>query len=141
MTAAPKMAFEPTAAVSYACFSYLPRLWPFAMLQTLRQSTWRDGMFSLKTFVAAMLALFIAFRLDLSQPSWSVTTVYIVSQPFSGMVLAKSLYRSRLVHHDLPQKFLAILRPSMMTGATRRPCFLSLASSFAARCRFAATET
>jgi uncharacterized membrane protein YccC len=50
-------------------------------------------MFSLKTFIAAMLALYIAFRLDLSQPSWSVTTVYIVSQPFSGMVLAKSLYR------------------------------------------------
>lgn len=50
-------------------------------------------MFSLKTFIAAMLALFIAFRLNLSQPSWSVTTVYIVSQPFSGMVLAKSLYR------------------------------------------------
>jgi uncharacterized membrane protein YccC len=63
------------------------------MLQTLRQSTWRDGMFSLKTFVAAMLSLFIAFQLDLSEPSWSVTTVYIVSQPFSGMVLAKSLYR------------------------------------------------
>ncbi len=43
-----------------------------------------DGVFSLKTFVAAMLALYIAFRLDLSQPSWSVTTVYIVSQPFAG---------------------------------------------------------
>ena len=41
-----------------------------------------------------MLALYIAFRLDLSQPSWSVTTVYIVSQPFAGMVLAKSLYRA-----------------------------------------------
>ena len=63
------------------------------MLQTFRQATWRDGVFSLKTFTAAMLALFIAFRLDLSEPSWSVTTVYIVSQPFSGMVLAKSLYR------------------------------------------------
>lgn len=63
------------------------------MLQTFRQASWRDGVFSLKTFTAAMLALFIAFRLDLSEPSWSVTTVYIVSQPFSGMVLAKSLYR------------------------------------------------
>ncbi len=63
------------------------------MLQILRQFRWGDGVFSLKTFVAAMLALYIAFRLDLSQPSWSVTTVYIVSQPFAGMVLAKSLYR------------------------------------------------
>lgn len=63
------------------------------MLQILQRLSWRDGLFSVKTFVAAMLALFIAFRLDLSQPSWSVTTVYIVSQPFAGMVLAKSLYR------------------------------------------------
>src|SRR4051812_24800524 len=63
------------------------------MLQIIRQFRWLDGIFSLKTFVAAMLALYIAFRLDLSQPSWSVTTVYIVSQPFAGMVLAKSLYR------------------------------------------------
>ncbi|MEW6641536.1 MAG: FUSC family protein [Pseudomonadota bacterium] len=63
------------------------------MLQIFRRLSWRDGLFSVKTFVAAMLALYIAFRLDLSQPSWSVTTVYIVSQPFAGMVLAKSLYR------------------------------------------------
>jgi uncharacterized membrane protein YccC len=63
------------------------------MLQIIRQFTWRDGLFAVKTFVAAMIALFIAFRLNLSQPSWSVTTVYIVSQPFAGMVLAKSLYR------------------------------------------------
>jgi uncharacterized membrane protein YccC len=67
------------------------------MMQTIRQFTgqfsWRDGLFSLKTFVAAMLALHIAFRLNLSQPSWCLTTVYIVSQPFAGMVLAKSFYR------------------------------------------------
>lgn len=63
------------------------------MLQIIRQFTWRDVLFSVKTFVAAMLALFIAFRLNLSQPSWCITTVYIVSQPFAGMVLAKSLYR------------------------------------------------
>jgi uncharacterized membrane protein YccC len=64
------------------------------MLQIIPQFSWRDGLFSVKTFLAAMLALYIAFRLDLSQPSWSVTTVYIVSQPFAGMVLAKSLYRA-----------------------------------------------
>lgn len=63
------------------------------MLQIIRNLTWRDGLFSLKSFAAAMLALFIAFRLSLSQPSWSITTVYVVSQPLAGMVLAKSLYR------------------------------------------------
>lgn len=63
------------------------------MLQIIQKFTWRDGLFSLKSFVAAMLALFIAFRLNLSAPSWSITTVYVVSQPLAGMVLAKSLYR------------------------------------------------
>jgi uncharacterized membrane protein YccC len=63
------------------------------MLQITQQFGWRQGLFSVKTFVAAMLALYIAFRLNLSQPSWSLTTVYIVSQPLAGMVLAKSLYR------------------------------------------------
>jgi uncharacterized membrane protein YccC len=66
-----------------------------ALLEGLswRRFTWSQGLFSLKTFTAAMLALYIAFRLDLPQPSWSVTTVYIVSQPLAGMVLAKSFYR------------------------------------------------
>jgi uncharacterized membrane protein YccC len=63
------------------------------MLQIVQQFTWRHALSSVKTFVAAMLALYIAFRLNLSQPNWSVTTVYVVSQPFAGMVLAKSLYR------------------------------------------------
>ena len=63
------------------------------MLQVIGQFTWRHALFSAKTFFAAMLALYIAFRLNLSQPSWCVTTVYIVSQPLAGMVLAKSLYR------------------------------------------------
>ncbi|MGY8663806.1 FUSC family protein [Bradyrhizobium sp. UFLA05-109] len=49
--------------------------------------------FSLKTFCAALLALFIAFWLGLDDPRWSLLTVYIVSQPDSGLVLAKSFYR------------------------------------------------
>ena len=67
------------------------------MLQTLRefarQLTWRDGLFAVKSFAAGMAALYIAFRLNLSQPSWALTTVYVVSQPFAGMVLAKAFYR------------------------------------------------
>src|ERR1700744_508491 len=62
-------------------------------LPILRQLTRRRALFSLKSFVAAMLALYVAFKLNLDQPSWSVTTVYIVSQQFAGMVLAKSFYR------------------------------------------------
>ncbi|MCB8821496.1 FUSC family protein [Microvirga rosea] len=57
------------------------------------QPNWRDVAFSIKTFGAAMLALWIAFRLDLTQPSWAMLTVFVVSQPIAGMVAAKSLFR------------------------------------------------
>ena len=54
---------------------------------------WRDVLFSLKTFAAAMLAVYIAFRIPLPQPSWAMLTVYVVSQPLAGMVLSKSIFR------------------------------------------------
>jgi uncharacterized membrane protein YccC len=49
--------------------------------------------FALKTYVASMLALYIAFWLGLDDPRWSFLTVFIVAQPDSGLVLAKSFYR------------------------------------------------
>ncbi len=49
--------------------------------------------FALKTFLAGLLALFLAFWLGLDQPRWSLLTVFIVSQPDSGLVLAKGFYR------------------------------------------------
>jgi uncharacterized membrane protein YccC len=50
-------------------------------------------MFSLNSFAAAMLALFIAFALDFQRPYWAMMTVYIVSNPFSGAVRSKAVYR------------------------------------------------
>ncbi|WP_025599544.1 FUSC family protein [Burkholderia sp. WSM2230] len=47
----------------------------------------------LKTVTAGLLALAIAMVLDLPQPRIAMTTVFVLMQPFSGMVLAKSLYR------------------------------------------------
>ncbi|CAN7406842.1 FUSC family protein [Trinickia sp. LjRoot230] len=46
-----------------------------------------------KALLAAFLALAIALRLDLPQPRTAMTTVFIVMQPQSGAVLAKSFYR------------------------------------------------
>ena len=37
--------------------------------------------------------MLIAFTFDLDQPKWALLTVFIVAQPQSGMVLAKSFYR------------------------------------------------
>ncbi|KAG0192134.1 hypothetical protein DFQ28_010015 [Apophysomyces sp. BC1034] len=47
----------------------------------------------IKTVGAALLALGVAMKLDLPQPRTAMTTVFIVMQPQSGMVLAKSFYR------------------------------------------------
>lgn len=49
--------------------------------------------FSLKTFLAAMLAYFIAISFDLPRPFWAVATVYIVAHPLSGAISSKSVYR------------------------------------------------
>lgn len=47
----------------------------------------------LKTAIAALLALGIAMRLELSSPRTAMATVAVLMQPFSGMVLSKSFYR------------------------------------------------
>jgi uncharacterized membrane protein YccC len=47
----------------------------------------------LKTVTAGLLALGIAMLFDLPQPRIAMTTVFVLMQPLSGMVLAKSFYR------------------------------------------------
>src|SRR4051794_15664069 len=49
--------------------------------------------FAVKTFAASLLALYISFWAGLDAPHWSLVTVFVVSQPDSGLVLAKSFYR------------------------------------------------
>src|SRR5882724_8918003 len=49
--------------------------------------------FAAKTTASALLALWIAFAFNLDQPKWALLTVFIVAQPQSGLVLAKSFYR------------------------------------------------
>jgi uncharacterized membrane protein YccC len=49
--------------------------------------------FAVKTYVASLLALYIAFWLGLDDPRWSFLTVFVVAQPDSGLVLTKSFYR------------------------------------------------
>ncbi|KAF1071522.1 MAG: p-hydroxybenzoic acid efflux pump subunit AaeB [Pseudomonas citronellolis] len=49
--------------------------------------------FAGKTLLAGGIALWLSFRLDLEQPQWALMTVFIVSQPLSGMVVAKGLFR------------------------------------------------
>ena len=56
--------------------------------------TSREWIFSVKTFAASMLALYIGLRLELPRPYWAMATVYIVSNPFVGATRSKALYRA-----------------------------------------------
>ncbi|TDX61160.1 putative membrane protein YccC [Methylosinus sp. sav-2] len=51
-------------------------------------------LFSVKTFVAAMLALAVSFWLDLPRPYWALASVYIASQPLAGATMSKAVYRA-----------------------------------------------
>ena len=51
------------------------------------------AVFSLKCYIAAMLATFIAFSIGLERPSWAFLTAYIVSGPLAGAVVSRALFR------------------------------------------------
>jgi uncharacterized membrane protein YccC len=53
----------------------------------------RPWLFIAKVLLSAFLALWLAYRLQLPQPSTVLATVFIVTQTQSGQVLAKSFYR------------------------------------------------
>lgn len=76
-----------------------------APLRWLHSLEWRRGLFDwarsdgvtwvymFKALVAAFLTLWLAMRLELPQPRTAMITVFIVMQPQSGQVFAKSFYR------------------------------------------------
>ncbi len=46
--------------------------------------------FALRTIVAGLLCLYLAFIFDLEQPKWALMTVIIISLPLAGMALKRS---------------------------------------------------
>ena len=50
-------------------------------------------LFSAKSFLAAMVALYIALVASLDRPYWAMATVYIVANPLSGAMRSKAAYR------------------------------------------------
>jgi uncharacterized membrane protein YccC len=53
----------------------------------------RPIIFSVNCYIATILTMFVAFSLDLKSPGWAMTTVYRTSQPLSGALRAKAVYR------------------------------------------------
>lgn len=54
----------------------------------------REWLFSVKTFAASMLALYIALALGMPRPYWAMATVYVVSHPLTGATRSKGVYRA-----------------------------------------------
>ncbi|TMV90661.1 FUSC family protein [Thioclava sp. BHET1] len=52
-----------------------------------------DALFSIKAFIAAGLAFFIACAFNLENPYWAMGCVYLVSNPLAGASTSKALYR------------------------------------------------
>lgn len=52
-----------------------------------------DWIFAGKTFLAGILALYIAFSLNLAYPIWAIGTVFVIANPYSGLNISKSVYR------------------------------------------------
>lgn len=82
---------------------------------------WRDWVFGLKTFGAALLALYIALWMDLPRPYWALGTVYITSQVFAGATRSKAMYR--LLGTFLGAAVTIIFVPNLVNA----PVLLSLA--------------
>lgn len=56
--------------------------------------SWQDWLFSIKAFVASMLALYVALSFDLPRPYWAMAAVYVVANPLAGATSSKGLYRA-----------------------------------------------
>src|SRR6478609_6869636 len=50
-------------------------------------------LFGLRLWASVCLALYVAFALELSEPSWAATTAALVCQPVLGASLRKSMFR------------------------------------------------
>ncbi|WP_261540162.1 FUSC family protein [Burkholderia multivorans] len=99
-----------------------------------------DGLswiFALKAALAAVLAAFIAMKLELPQPRTAIVTVFIVMRPHSGLVLARALYRisGTLVGVLMAMLLIAIFGqyPDLFIGSTA--LWIAICTAGAARNR------
>lgn len=91
----------------------------------------REVVFSANCFAAAMLALYVSFALGLERPFWAMATVYITSQPLSGAVRSKAVFR---LLGTLVGASAAVVMVPLLVGA---PLLLSLAlAGWVAACQF-----
>ena len=97
---------------------------------------WIPLVFAVKTTAAGLLALLVAFTFNLDQPKWALLTVFIVAQPQSGLVLAKSFYR---IIGTVVGAIAALTLVSLF--AQERVLFLGSLAIWIGLCTFGSTRT
>ena len=91
----------------------------------------REVVFSANTFAAAMLGLLVSFWAGLDRPFWAMATAYITSQPLSGAVRSKAVFR--LVGTVVGASATVVLVPNLANA----PVLLSAALAlWVAGCQF-----
>lgn len=101
--------------------------------EPLIRERWIPWIFAAKTTLSALLALLVAFTFNLDQPKWSLLTVFIVAQPASGLVLAKSFHR---IIGSLVGAAMALLLVALF--AQERVLFIGALAVWLGFCTFAA---
>ena len=96
----------------------------------------RNARSLLRAEQAGLLALLVAFTFNLDQPKWALLTVFIVAQPQSGLVLAKSFYR---IIGTVVGAIAALTLVSLF--AQERVLFLGALAVWIGLCTFGSTQT
>ncbi|CAI8970800.1 FUSC family protein [Pseudomonas sp. IT-P260] len=120
-----------------------------ALLRWLSSLEWRRGFFDwarsdgvtwvyiFKVLLAAFLTLWLAMRLELPQPRTAMITVFIVMQPQSGQVFAKSFYRflGTLAGSAMMVTLIALFAQNTELFLGSLAIWVGICSAGAARCR------
>ena len=120
-----------------------------APLRWLYSLEWRRGLFDwarsdgvtwvyiFKVLLAAFLTLWLAMRLELPQPRTAMITVFIVMQPQSGHVFAKSFYRflGTLAGSAMMVTLIALFAQNTELFLGSLAIWVGICSAGAARCR------
>ncbi len=120
-----------------------------APIRWLYSLEWRRGFFDwarsdgvtwvyiFKVLIAAFLTLWLAMRLELPQPRTAMITVFIVMQPQSGQVFAKSFYRflGTLAGSAMMVTLIALFAQNTELFLGCLAIWVGICSAGAARCR------
>src|SRR5579862_325657 len=75
-----------------AAQSTIPRSGGVSLAGRLRDAT-PALLFGLRLWASVCVAFYVAFALELSEPTWAATTAALICQPVLGASLRKSMFR------------------------------------------------